>query len=165
MCIRDSYYLLTASVYESTYEGSNGRTFNTAFNGNYTCNFLTGKEWRLKRNTEKGKQSSFNLDLRLTWNGGQRYVPIDLEASRLADEAVFDFERSFAERYPDYFRLDVKAGFKRNGKKATHTIALDLQNVTNRQNVFTREFNAALGQLVDTYQLGFLPVLQYRVLF
>jgi hypothetical protein len=37
------YFLVTASVFESKYTGSDGIYRNTAFNGNYVFNALSGK--------------------------------------------------------------------------------------------------------------------------
>lgn len=39
--------LMTTSLYESTYEGSDGIKRNTAFNNNYIYNLLFGEEWKL----------------------------------------------------------------------------------------------------------------------
>jgi len=44
------YYVLgTASLFQSTYKGSDGIERSTAFNGQYVLNLLGGKEFRLKR--------------------------------------------------------------------------------------------------------------------
>ena len=163
------YYLMTASLYESTYEGSDGVTYNSAFNGNYTFNFLAGKEFELGRprnlDTQRKSRFKFMIDARVTWNGGQRYVPVDLAASSLAGAAVYDYNQAFAQRYPDYFRFDFRIGFKRNGQRVAHELAIDLQNITNRKNVFISEYNPDTDRMETTYQLGLLPIVQYRVLF
>jgi hypothetical protein len=40
-----------------------------------------------------------------------------------------------------------------------------LQNITNRKNIFNEEFNADNGEVITRYQLGRLPVVQYRIYF
>lgn len=167
---RGFYFLLTAAIYESKYKGSNGQEFNTAFNGNYTFNFLIGREFNLTSDEalESGRRkakSSFTADAKVTWNGGQRYVPIDLEASRLAGTAVFEFDRAFEARYPDYFRVDIRLGYKRNGAKITQELALDLQNVFNRKNTFSIEYDNESGTLRSIPQIGILPIVLYRIYF
>ncbi|MBC7861318.1 MAG: carboxypeptidase-like regulatory domain-containing protein, partial [Bacteroidia bacterium] len=69
------YYLVTASVFESKYTGSDNKWRNTAFNGNYVANALFGKEFKIK-----GKHV-LAIDVKFTTAGGKRYVPVDLNAS------------------------------------------------------------------------------------
>lgn len=159
------YYLLTSSLYNSTYKGSDGVKRNTVFNGNYTFNALVGKEFFFKPKEGKVSKSSLLLDVKGTLNGGQRYVPIDLEASQLAEQAVYDYTEAFVNRYPDYFRIDFKIGFKKNGKKMTQEWSLNLQNMTNRKNVFSESYSNASKRIVTRYQTGLLPIVQYKVWF
>lgn len=158
------YYLITTSVYESFYEGSDGVERHTAFSGNYTFNALVGKEFALG-NTEKGKRHRLTFDLKATWNGGQRYVPIDLDASRLYERAVYKWKEAYEPRYPDYIRPDLRIGYKFNGDKITQEVAVDLQNIIARKNVFSEEYNEDTGEIDRIHQLGFLPIVQYRILF
>jgi len=160
------YYLLTASLYESKYKGSDGIERNTAFNGNYTSNFLIGKEINVtpKKYADKAKLTLV-LDAKVTLNGGQRYIPIDEEASKIKGAAVYDYANAYAPKHDDYFRTDLKIGFKRNGKKMTQEWSFNMQNFTNRKNVFNQTYNSDLQKLVTNYQTGFLPIMQYKILF
>jgi outer membrane receptor protein involved in Fe transport len=160
------YYLMTTSFYESKYTGANGIERSTAFNGNYTYNVLFGKEFRFGKNKEHKKaENSLVVDLKFTLNGGQRYIPIDLEASQIAGEAVYDYNNSFVPKLPDYFRTDLKIGYKRNEKKITQEWVLYFQNLTNQKNVFYRTYDAETATEKTYFQNGFLPVIQYRILF
>ncbi|MBK9734752.1 MAG: hypothetical protein IPO92_07230 [Saprospiraceae bacterium] len=63
-----SYYgLITASVFQSKYKGSDGIERNTAFNNEYVLNILGGKEWKV------GKNTAITTDFKFTHAGG-RYV-------------------------------------------------------------------------------------------
>ena len=162
------YFLFTTSLYESTYTGNNGERFGTAFNGNYTFNLLGGKEFFFQRTTKEGKKErvkSLLVDARVTLNGGQRYTPIDPYQSTQAGFPVFDESRTNELQYPDYFRADFRIAFKVSTKKVTQEWAIDLRNVTNHQNLFTQEFDVATGEFRDTYQIGFLPIGQWRITF
>ena len=159
------YYLMTTSLYNSTYKGSDGVERNTVFNGNYTFNALVGKEFFFKPKEGKTSKSSLLIDLKGTLNGGQRYVPIDLEASQSLGQTVYDYNQSFANRYPDYFRIDFKIGFKTNGEKITQEWSFNIQNLTNRKNVFTEGYSNASKSIVTRYQTGLLPVGQYKIWF
>ena len=162
------YYLVTASIYESKYKGSDGIERNTAFNGGYTLNALAGKEFsfKSKKSIEMQKaKSSLLVDVKVMLNGGQRYTPFDLEASNYYGEGVYDHSRAFQNTYADYFRLDLRIAYKRNGKKITQEWAIDVQNATNQQNTFQMQYNANLNTEEKTYQVGLVPIMQYRIEF
>ncbi len=159
------YYLLTSSIYQAHYKGSDGIERNTVFNGNYTFNALVGKEFFFKPKEGKGTKSSLLIDLKGMLNGGQRYVPIDLEASKLAEVTVYDYSHAFEDKYPDYMRLDLKIGFKKNSKKLTQEWSINFQNLTNRKNVFTRTYSPSKGRITTKYQVGLLPIGQYKIWF
>ena len=160
------YFLATASFFESKYRGSDGVLRNTAFNGNYVLNALGGKEFVLKQaKGEKASRQTITVDARVTTAGGQRYTPIDLEKSRRQGQAVYDRDKAYSKQFDPYFRADVRVGYKISGKKFTQEWAIDVQNVTNRDNPFGKEFNPETSEVETTNQLGLFPVVLYRITF
>jgi hypothetical protein len=160
------YFLCTGSFYNSTYIASDNQERQTAFAGNYVANLLGGKEFDLNSGKENIKsRKMLVLDLKLTAAGGQRYTPIDLEASVTAGEAVYDWDHAFTLQYPDYFRLDGRLGFKINGKRVTQEWAFDVQNITNKQNPLFERYNPVEQEINTVYQLGIFPIGQYRITF
>ena len=157
------YFLVTSSLYQSFYTPSNGETYNTAFNGNYTFNTLAGYEFRFKEG--KKFKTSLTLDVRFTRNGGKRFTPILLEESIVADREVRDFDKAFSERYDDYMKADFRIGFKMVGKKVTQEWAFDIQNLTNRKNVFLQQYDNNKQAVTTTFQTGRLPIGLYRIYF
>jgi len=161
---RGYYGLLTASLYQSKYTGSDGIERNTAFNGRYVANFLAGKEWKLGHE----KRNAFTTDLKVTYAGGRYYTPIDLQASQAAGREILKGDAyAYTSTYPDYFRLDFKIGFTLNSltKKLSQSITLDLQNVTNNKNVFSQNYDDRSKSISTTYQLGFFPNFIYKIQF
>lgn len=156
------YGLFTASVYNSTYKGSDGVERNTAFNGKYVFNVLAGKEWKVG----KDDRNRFLMDVKFTNAGGRAYTPIDLVASKALGREVLSTD-AYSGNYENYYRLDFKAGFTLNSKKRkiAQTISLDLQNVTNHKNVFSQSYDRQRQELSTTYQLGFFPNLVYKLQF
>lgn len=156
------YGLFTASVYKSTYKGSDGVERNTAFNGKYVFNVLAGKEWKVG----KDDRNRFSMDVKFTNAGGRAYTPIDLVASKAMGREVLSTD-AYSGNYENYYRLDFKAGFTLNSKKrkVAQTISLDLQNVTNHKNVFSQSYDRQRQELSTTYQLGFFPNLVYKLQF
>jgi hypothetical protein len=156
---RSYYFLLTGSVFDSKYKGSDAIERNTAFNGNYVANTLVGKEWKVR-----GKNTIF-VDTKVTVAGGRRYTPINVAASRDAGYAVYFEDLAFSEQFPLYLRWDLKVGYRINGRKITHEFFADVQNVLNRENVLQKSFNRTTGEASNVYQLGLFPVIQYKVTF
>lgn len=160
------YFLITGSLYKSIYVGSDGIERSTAFDGNYVGNILAGKEFMLQSKKETVKfKKSLVVDGRFTAAGGQRYTPVDLTASIAAGEAVYQSENAYSEQFSDYMRLDLRAAFKLNGKNASQEWAIDVQNVTNRENPFSERYNPVMHEVVTINQLGIFPVMQYRITF
>ena len=156
------YYLLSASFYESKYKAADGNWYDTRFNTNFATSLTIGKEWNLK-NKEKNRTIGFNI--KSIYVGGFRYTPIDLNASIAAGETKFVTTQTFGKRMPDYYRLDIRLSFKRNYKRLTSTVALDIQNTINRKNVGGQYFDQKTGEVKYWYQTPLLPVLSYRLEF
>jgi outer membrane receptor protein involved in Fe transport len=155
------YFLLTGSVYDAKYEGSDKVERNTAFNGNYTFNLLAGAEYNL----DKEKKKVLTLNGKATYAGGKRYIPIDLAASQNSNQTEYIYSRAYEDQYKDYFRVDVKFGFKMNGKKVTQEWAFDLQNIFDRKNIFQQVYNPVKRNIQTEYQLGLFPMMTYRINF
>ena len=153
------YYLITASVFDAGFRGYDGVWRNSAFNNNFVFNALTGYEWRL------GKNSLLSVDLKMVYAGGHRILPIDAEQS-LADNALrYNWSESYSERFPDYFRLNGRITFRMNRNSVDHEWGLDLQNMTNRENIFVQNWDNHKKEVITHYQMGFMPMMTYRVYF
>lgn len=153
------YILLNTSVFDSWYTGGDGVKRRTAFAGNYTSNALAGYEWNINQ--------KYVLDFNIKWTmaGGRRYIPINLERSKEEGEARYNIDEAFENRYQDYRRFDIKVGLRQNNKKYTQEWAIDLQNLTNRQNIFQESYNAEEEEIVYEYQMGLFPMMTYRIQF
>jgi hypothetical protein len=158
---RNYYFMLTTSLFESKYTPLNGEEYNSRFNGNHVVNFLGGKEFKVGRN----KNNVLGLNLRVLWAGGNRYTPVDIPASQESGQTVHDWSQPYGAQVPDYFRPDIRVSYRWNRPKYSSILSLDVQNVINRSNIFTRYYDASEGGMVDSFQLGLIPVLNYRVEF
>lgn len=160
------YFLSTLSLYESQYQGSDQVWRNTAFNGNYVFNLLGGKEFVLgKSKTDAKNRKTLSLDAKVTYAGGQRYTPIDIDESIAAKEERFDWDHPYSEQYDPYFRADIRIGYTISGAKVTQEWAFDIQNVSNHQNPFGQDWDAEKQEVVTTNQLGIFPMALYRITF
>ncbi len=158
------YGMATGSVYDSKYTSSDKIERNTAFNGKFVYNVLVGKEIKVG----KEKRNAFTFDVKFTHAGGRFYTPINLELSKLVDfQILMGDEYAFTKRYPNFMRLDVKAGFTLNSKKhkVSQSWAFDVNNVTNHKNIFADRYNPSTNTISTAYQIGFFPNFVYRIQF
>ena len=156
------YVLATVSLFDSKYKGSDGVLRNTAFNYKYVYNLLAGKEWKMGKNG-----NAITFDMRMSAIGGRYITPVNLEASKAAGYEILDTLNYNSQQLSAYFRLDTKFGFRLNNskKKRSQTFYLDLQNVTNRENIFLLQYNNARAAIVPLYQIKFFPDILYRIQF
>ncbi|MCP4310870.1 MAG: TonB-dependent receptor [Bacteroidetes bacterium] len=153
------YFLVTSSIYDSKFKTAFDEWFNTRFSSNYINNFVGGKEFKW------GESRLFGINGKIIWSGGKRMIPIDLPASIEEGEGVYKTDELYTIKTKDYFRFDVGLKLHFFKKKSTHVISLDIQNLTNRKNVWTEVYNPETQSLVDYTMTGFIPIFNYRVEF
>ena len=162
------YFLNTLSLYRSFFTDANGSEHPTAFDSRYALNLLGGKEFYFKQKTnKKGKTAKMSMttDLRFMANGGKRFTPVDEAESVLKGVEILDYNQIYSQQHTDYLRLDIRIAFKVQGEKLIQEWGVDIQNVTNRNNVFTRNYSPEDNTYYTTYQTGILPVGIYRITF
>lgn len=157
---RGFYFLVTSSLFESTYKGSDGIARNTAFNTGYVANALGGKEFRVGR-----KRNYLSLNLKVTTIGGRYLTPIDLQSSGQLGRPVYQESEAFSQKQDAYFRTDFRVSYRKEYSKSTLEFALDLQNVTGNQNIFQQTYNPRTNSIATEYQQGFFPVPFVRYTF
>ena len=155
------YMLLTGSVFQSKYTGADGVERNTRFNANYLFNTITGKEWKVG----KGKQNIISVNTRLIISGNNRFTPIDLTRSQAAGEEVLDNTRIFDASLDDYMRVDFGIRYIKNRPRTTSIIALNVQNITSRENEAGRFYSNEFNSVLSETQLALFPNLSYRLEF
>ena len=155
------YFLITGSLYNSEYKGSDAVWRNTTFNGNYTLNALFAKEFKFTR-------SSLNIGGKVTTAGGRRYGDVDLDATLSNQEIVYQTNSNLNEyQFRPYFRADMKVNYRFNTNKITHELAIDFVNIFNTRNILTLTYvpDESVDFTREDYQLGFLPLFYYRIDF
>ena len=155
------YYLISASLFESKYQALNGEWYNTRYNTQFVVSATGGKDWNLKN---ENKRRVVGVNLKSVLSGGIRYTPFDLN-NFTGDYPDRDNSKSFASGMPAYYRLDLRVSLKRDFKRITTTVAIDLQNVLNRKNVGGQYFDVETSKLTYWYHPGILPILSYRISF
>lgn len=146
------------TLFRSLYENRESKEFlEGRYSANYIVNFTLGKEWSKKANRTIG----FNG--RIVAMGGLRDFPILETDSRNAGTTVFDYAAGLTDRYPVFFRPDLRIYLRKVKKNSMRMWSLDLQNIVGRQNLAFRYFDLVQNTVVDKNQLGLIPMLNYRV--
>ena len=154
------YFLITGSLINSRYKGSDGIERNTAFNTGYVGNVLAGKEFKVGK---KGSVLAFNI--KATTIGGKYLTPLDLAASQAIGDEVYRTDLAYSLRQTGYFRTDFRIAYRKEYRRSTLEFSLDLQNLTNNQNIFNQTYDRRSNRIVSNYQQGFFPVPLFRYTF
>ncbi len=156
------YFLLTTSLFDSKYRGSDGVLRNTTFNSRIAANLLASKEFTFQ------KGSALNLGGKITYAGGRWYGPVDEQASAYEQEVIFIDRAVNTLQFRPYFRLDAKVSFRWNRPKVSHEFSIDMINLTNHKNILTLTYvpdHPSGNPIQEEYQLGFLPIFFYKIDF
>lgn len=159
--LQNNFYLtLSNSFYQSKYKARDGVERNTRFNGNYIITLIAGKEFLNER-----KGMTFGINIKTIYAGGMRDTPIDMLASQQEGYTIYKEKEAFTLQNSPYFRTDLRLSVKWNRKRLTSTLSLDVQNVSNRLNVFSKAYDREKDEVVTYYQTGIIPVFNYKIDF
>jgi len=161
--IRNSYFysMLTASVFNSEYLDGLDVWRNTRFNKNYILNLLAGKEWYFGENNRK----IFGVNIRMTAQGGDRYVPYFEQESINTQNVIFDYNNAFSEKFDPNLILHFSTNYKINKEKTTHEFALKILNATGYGDFQGFKYNQQTMEIDETSEVIFIPNLSYKISF
>lgn len=155
------FIMFSGSLYDSKLQGSNGKFYNSDFNGNYILNLLGTKEFKWG----KKRLNTIGIGGKITFGGGLRYTPYDTTLSKLQEKPVVIDSLRDSKQFKPYFRFDIKLNYRCNSKRFTHEVGIDLVNVTGQKNILRQDYINAKDPAHVVYQLGFLPLFYYRLDF
>lgn len=160
---KNYYFLLTGSLFDSWYKAGDQRTYNTYYNTRYVSNILVGKDFYVGKN----HRNSIGINAKCQLRGGYRYTPVDEKRTLKYKHIIYQTWSTYESQLPDFMRLDAGINFRRNHPKYSWIIMLDIQNASNRKNIFRRRFTFENGQIVsnDVLSLGMVPVFNFRLEF
>jgi hypothetical protein len=154
------YYMISNSLYQSKYTASDGIERDTRFNGKYANTIVAGKDY-----VSSDKLRTFGLNIKTIFAGGFRSTPLDLAKSQQQGYAVYRLKEAYTIQNPAYFRADLRVSMKWNRKRFTSTLSLDIQNLTNRKNLYNQTYDHLKKTIVNNYQTGLIPILNYKIEF
>jgi hypothetical protein len=162
------YYLINTSLYNSKYKSLEGIERNTKYNGNYLVNVLFGKEFA---NRGIKKNRTFNLNAKVFFGGGQRYIPLLTDAQgKLAvdpkNNKFWDYKKVYENKFGDIYQINISGSYKWNKPKVTHELFITLDNITNNQGKLSEYYDENQpGKIGYIKQFSLFPNLMYRLYF
>jgi hypothetical protein len=154
--INGFYALTNATIYNATYKNNDGIERNSRFNGKHIFNLTLGKEW------ERSKDRTLGTSIRVIWLGGFYEREVNEQASIDNKRLIYRNADAFTIKQPDYFRPDFRIYMKKSKEKYSRTLAFDIQNIANYQNVSYSYYDILQNKIVRQYQMGLIPILSYR---
>lgn len=155
------FVLTGISVYNSTYQPLNGKSYNTHYNAGSAGSLTAGREWKWK------KEKTFVVGGKMLYNGGVPITPLLPGASVNSRKPVLDETRPFSEKVPAYFRADARVSLRKDRKKTAWMLALDIQNIAGIKNTdgLSYRYDPSTRQWVYKRLSGFVPVISYQLDF
>jgi hypothetical protein len=165
---KNFYFLINSSLFDSKYKTLESVWRNTRYNNNFIVNVLFGKEFR---NLGKKQNQTLALNLKVFFEGGNRYIPLIRDAQgnvavEPENDRYFDFSKAYNDKLDNIFLLNLSISYKFNRPKATHEIFLDLMNLTNSKGRISEYYDVTKpGKVGYITQFGSFPNLMYRIYF
>jgi Carboxypeptidase regulatory-like domain/TonB-dependent Receptor Plug Domain len=142
------YGMLNYSYINTGFRALAGNEKPGAFDAGHQFTLIAGYQFK----------SGWLAGVKFKYTGGRPYTPINEEASRMVDRAVFATDDFNSSRYPYYMRVDLRVDKKFDFKGSSLVAYLELQNLFDRQNIYSYYWNEDTNKPGTIYQWAFFPV-------
>lgn len=153
------YYLFTASVFSSKYKGGDGVERNGRYNSNFAFNIIAGKEFYTK------SQNVWGINLKASYNGGEYYIPVDLQKSQNENREVLDYTQIYTQNLKPFLYLDITLNYRINYSKTSMVFTAQAKNILNNKTVLGYSYNNYSKTVDEQTELGFVPMLSIKYEF
>lgn len=155
------YYLITASVFKSTYKADDGIWRNTRYDRSFVGNVLIGKEFYLGKN----KNNILGLNARLNMLVGERTTPLLQGESNEARRPIFDNSRPFENKEDMSNILNLTFTYRINKKNHSSIWALQVNNALGTPQNREYSYNHGTGQVEMIKDTFVMPGISYKIEF
>lgn len=157
------YYLITATLFDSRYRGGDGIWYNTKFNRNYILNASGGKEWIFG----KKKNKILSANLRLTLQGGDRYSPLDIDATMNDPdkEAQYDERKAYSKQLGAMLLINYTLSYRVNNKKRSYEWGIVGLNAASAKEFYGHRYNFKTGALEKNSDSSSIGNIYYKLEF
>jgi len=157
---KNMYYMITASLFDSRYKTQDGHWYNTRYNRKFIVNGLIGKEWSLGSNI-------FGINLKASLLGGNRYTPVDEEATLAHPNKEIQYNDSymFAKQFSPMFVGDFTVSYTINRKRVAHEFAIKSVNAMKQKEYVEHRYNIRTHTIEPYRPATSLFNVSYRIEF
>jgi hypothetical protein len=106
--------------------------------------------------------NTWEVSTRASYLGGRPYTPFDEQLSTAQRRGIYDLSRVNGVRAADYFRLDLRVDRTFDILGESFVLFGGVQNVTNRRNFASYNWNRRLNALEFSDQQGLFPILGFE---
>lgn len=148
------------SLFRSQLIAPSGEVYSSRFDQKYILHSGIGREW--EKNKAEAKRI-IGIHTQISYAGALRDTPLDEALSLSSGYPVYQFDKFNTIRRPDLYRLDFRIYRRKFYKQINTMLALDIQNLTNKQNFSFSYFDYVRGNTAVNYQLGILPNISFTI--
>lgn len=154
-----SFFILSGSVFSSTYSDQSGTFYDTRYNSNFSVTFMGGKEYNLPQN------AVLQLGTKVILNGGGRITPLIAGMTGDGQTPPWDWTQPFNQAVSTYFRPDIRVAYRRNNPNSAWMLSLDVQNIIGRRNEdnIDRIYDPDTQSWINRNQSAMTPVLSFQI--
>ncbi len=153
------YFLITGSVFKSSYKADDGIWRNSRFDKGYVANLLFGKEFNLHKN------KVFGLNGRLNIMGGDRESPVNTAKSMQEKYVYYDDSNAFTAKAPASKTVDLTMTYRINKPKKSGVWALQIKNLLAEPNYNGYTYNYKTNKIERLKMVLILPIISYKIEF
>ncbi len=156
-----NYFMATGSLFESKYKTNDDVWRDTRFNLNFVFNLLGGKEWYVG----KDNRNVFSVNARITYQGGERYTPVNQSASAIAESVIYDESRAYKNQLDPALITHLTVKYRLNNHRTSHEFALKILNLTNYKDFYGFRYNHKTKMAEENREAVMIPNVSYRIEF
>ncbi|MCB2220999.1 MAG: carboxypeptidase-like regulatory domain-containing protein [Bacteroidetes bacterium] len=156
------YFVLTGSIFNSTYIGGDKVERDSHYNKNFVFNILGGKEWNVGRNQ---KNNAIGINGKFSINGGDRQTPVDEDLTYQFQEVVYDQTRAFSEQKPTVFYLHLTLNYRKNKTNHASIWSFQILNALGAPEYFGYRYNYQKDSIDRDEQTIVIPNISYKIVF
>lgn len=156
------YFMVTASLFQSSYVGGDNITRDSRYNKNYVTSILGGKEWAVGK---KKKNNSIGVNGKIAINGGDRVTPVDEDASFTAKEIIYDEDSAYENQNPTTFYAHFSVNYRKNKLKHASIWSFQVLNAFGAPEYYGYRYNYVDDTIERDKQTIVIPNISYKIVF
>lgn len=107
----------------------------------------------------------FSANIRLSYQGGDRYSPVDYAASLMKQDIVYDEYNAFSQQLSPIFLSHFTVSYKINRKRIAHEFAIKVLNATGYEEYFGHGYNFKTHKIDEIREGIMMPNISYKIEF